>query len=349
MNVATKLGAYTLGLAAVFGIALGAGNLAGPLGSDAQKTGSASSGHAAGGHGESGGHGSGGHGGSGTGTGSASGGAPVPGGLQVSQDGYTLSPQTTTLPAGKRTEFRFTVDGPDGKPVTRYTPLHGKKLHLIIARRDLSGFQHVHPTEAGGGVWIVPLTLPDPGAYRFFTDIQPQGAPKQLTLGTDITVPGDYKPRELPEAQRVATVDGYQIRMEGRLVPGRSSKITLTVSKDGEPVTDIEPYLEAYGHLVALRDRDLAYLHVHPDGEPGDGKTRPGPSITFYAEVPSSGAYRLYLDFKHQGKVRTAEFTAAAGEAGTRIPGASPAPSAQQPGQPSGQPSGDGHDHTHAD
>jgi hypothetical protein len=321
MNVATKMGAYALGLAAVFGAALGVGNLAGPLGGDSQKTGAASSAHSEGGHGEGGG----------------SGGTPVPGGLQVSQDGYTLNPQTTTIEPGKRSEFRFTVDGPDGKPVTRYTLLHGKKLHLIIARRDLSGFQHLHPAEAGGGVWTVPITLPDPGAYRFFTDIQPQGVPEQITLGTDITAPGGYEPAPLPEPAQVAKVDGYEVRLDGRLVPGRSSKITLTVRKDGRPVTDIEPYLEAYGHLVALRDRDLAYLHVHPDGEPGDGKTKPGPSITFYAEVPSPGAYRLYLDFQHEGKVRTAEFTATAGAAGTQIPAA----------EPSGEPSGDGHGHTH--
>jgi hypothetical protein len=117
----------------------------------------------------------------------------------------------------------------------------------------------------------------------------------------------------------VAKVDGYEVKLNGTLVPGRSSKLTLSVSKDGRPVTDLQPYLEAYGHLVALRSGDLAYLHVHPDGEPGDGKTKPGPDITFYAEVPSSGAYRLYLDFQHEGKVRTAEFTALAGN-GTAPP-----------------------------
>ncbi|GLZ07260.1 hypothetical protein Acsp03_47260 [Actinomadura sp. NBRC 104412] len=306
MNVATKLGAYALGLAAVFGGALGVGALTGPVGADSGT--SQTTGHVEGGHGGGGSS----HGGGNTPT-------PLPGGLQVSQDGYTLNPRTTTIPAGRRTDFRFTVTGPDGKPVTRYTPLHGKRLHLIIARRDLSGFQHLHPTEAGGGVWTIPLTLPDPGAYRFFTDVRPEGAPKQLTLGTDITAPGDYEPTPLPSPAQVAEVDGYEVRLDGALVPGRSSRITLTVSKDGRPVTDLEPYLEAYGHLVALRDRDLAYLHVHPDGEPGDGRTRPGPSITFYAEVPSTGTYRLYLDFQHKGKVRTAEFTATAG-AGQAVP-----------------------------
>ena len=60
---------------------------------------------------------------------------------------------------------------------------------------------------------------------------------------------------------------------------------------------------------VALRAGDLAYLHVHPAGEPGDGVTAAGPAITFFAVVPSAGHYRLYLDFQHQGVVRTAAFT----------------------------------------
>ncbi|MEV6492826.1 hypothetical protein AB0M20_30025 [Actinoplanes sp. NPDC051633] len=74
------------------------------------------------------------------------------------------------------------------------------------------------------------------------------------------------------------------------------------MSKDGKPVTDLQPYLGAYGHLVALRHGDLAYLHVHPDGTPGDGRTAAGPGIIFHADVPSAGAYRLYLDFQHAGR-----------------------------------------------
>jgi hypothetical protein len=51
---------------------------------------------------------------------------------------------------------------------------------------------------------------------------------------------------------------------------------------------------------------------VHPDGARGDGKTSPGPQATFFVEIPSAGDYRLYLDFQHEGTVRTAEFTAVA-------------------------------------
>jgi hypothetical protein len=238
----------------------------------------------------------------------------------VSQDGYTLAPETTTITPGEATGFRFTVTGPDGRPVTGYQTLHDKKLHFIVVSRDLSGFQHLHPELTGGGVWSVRLTLPAAGVYRAFADFAPEGG-TGLTLGADLRAGGDYAPKKPPAPGRTATVDGYTVTLAGDLVPGASSKLTLKVSKDGRPVTDLQPYLGAYGHLVALRAGDLAYLHVHPDGEPGDGETRAGPEITFYAEVPSRGEYRLFLDFRHNGEVRTAAFTVHAGEVATPATG----------------------------
>lgn len=112
------------------------------------------------------------------------------------------------------------------------------------------------------------------------------------------------------------------------------------MTKAGAPVTDLQPYLAAYGHLVALRDGDLAYLHVHPDGAPGDGRTKAGPGITFYAQVPSAGAYRLFLDFQHAGTVRTAEFTALAGN----VPRVDPSEKVEPTPSPSGE---HDTDHTH--
>jgi len=247
----------------------------------------------------------------------------------VSENGYTLNP-LTTLKAGEPADYRFTVTGPDGEPVTDYEVQHDKKLHFIVVSRDLATFQHLHPVEAGDGVWSVKLTLDIPGAYRAFADFAPAGG-SGLTLGADLLVAGDYAPKALPEVSRTAEVDDYTVTLKGDLVPGQDSKLTLSVSRDGKPVTDLQPYLGAYGHLVALRAGDLAYLHVHPDGEPGDRKTTAGPEITFYTAVPSGGDYRLFLDFQHDGEVRTADFTVQAG--------------AGQP-QPTAEPSSHGN-HTH--
>ncbi|WP_043619498.1 hypothetical protein [Nonomuraea candida] len=313
MNTGAKLGSYVLGLAVVFGGALGVGKVVGPIAPPPAEEHAATTAGAA--HGEPAGELS--------ATPAASAGhgehpaepakADTPGGLQVSQDGYTLTPLTTSIKPGEPTDFRFAVTGPDGEPVTGYEVEHDKKLHLIVVSRDLETFRHLHPELAPDGVWSVRLTLPGAGPYRAFADFKPAGG-AALTLGADLPVAGDYRPEPLPKESRTAKIDGYEVTLDGELTPGQSSKLTLKVRKDGEPVTDLQPYLGAYGHLVALRAGDLAYLHVHPDGEPGDGKTRPGPEIVFYAEAPSTGDYRLFLDFQHGGEVRTADFTLSAGK-----------------------------------
>ncbi|AII11172.1 hypothetical protein [Rhodococcus opacus] len=315
MNASSKFAGFTVGLAAVFALALGAGAAFGPEDTAPADTHDTQT-HDAG-------------------TGSTAG-APVadqtPGGLMVTDSGYTLALDTAQVSAGADVPLRFRILGADGAPVTRYVDSHDKQLHLIAVRRDMAEFQHVHPVLDAAGTWSVPLDLTRAGAYRVFADFTPDGG-EGLTLGGDLQVAGSYDPQPLPPVAASAVVDGYTVSLDGTLTPGQASKVTLTVSRDGQPVTDLQPYLGAYGHLVALRAADLGYLHVHPDGHPGDGVTAPGPGIDFSVTTPSAGDYRLFLDFQHDGVVRTAEFTLTAGN----VPGAA-VPAAPEP-----MPAGHGH------
>lgn len=237
----------------------------------------------------------------------ADGGQLLPG-LAVSEAGYTLAPQTTAVRPGDAVPFRFIVNGPDGRPVTDYVKSHEKELHLIVVRRDLDGFQHVHPTRAANGTWSVPLDLTVAGTYRVFADFEPRGLGRGLTLGTDLHVAGAYAPTPLPAPAPTAASGGYQVALDGPAVAGRETRLAFTVTRAGAPVTDLQPYLGAFGHLVSLRDGDLAYLHTHPeqDALPGD---RGGPVIRFSTEFPTAGTYRLFLDFRTGGQVRTVAFT----------------------------------------
>ncbi len=302
MSAPTRVAGFVAVLLAVFGLALVVGTQVGPFDAPAEARASGHSADHAADHASS-------HDASHAGAKSGEA-ADVPGGLMVSSGGYTLALRDTVEQAGRGRTVSFVIEGPDG-PVTTYDVRHGKRLHLIVVRRDFGGFQHVHPTLAADGTWTTSLDL-TPGQWRVFADFEPTGG-DPLTLGSDLSVPGRVVAPPSSGATRVSAVDGYRVNLAGDLVAGRHSMLELRVTKDGRPVTDLQPYLGAYGHLVALRSGDLAYLHVHPDGEPGDGTTPSGPGVEFGAEVPSAGTYHLYLDFKHDGVVRTAQFQVEAG------------------------------------
>lgn len=229
------------------------------------------------------------------------------GGLSRSAAGYTLAPLGSTLPVAAEQDFRFQVLAADRKPVTGYAVVHDKPMHLIVARRDLTGYQHLHPVMAPDGTWSVPLELPEPGvwrAYADFTALDATGGQAAVTLGVDLVAAGDYQPRPLPAAAREATVDGFTVTFQGTARVGATAPLLFRVFADGSPVTDLEPYLGAYGHLVALREGDLGFLHVHPEEQ-----LAPGGGVKFWLAAPSPGSYRLFLDFQVAGVVRTAEFT----------------------------------------
>ena len=234
----------------------------------------------------------------------------LPKGLMVSQNGFSFRLDQAVVSPGTAVPVSFTIEDADGDPVTDYDVEHEKELHLIAVRRDFSGFQHVHPERAEDGTWSTTLDL-TAGQWRLFADFKANGA-EAITLGNDLAVRGDYEPAAPAADTRTATVDDYTVTLDGDVTAGAEARLTLSVTRDGAPVTDLEPYLGAYGHLVALRSGDLAYLHVHPEGTPGDGETEPGPDVVFFASVPSPDQYHLYLDFKHEGVVRTAAFTVTA-------------------------------------
>jgi hypothetical protein len=221
-------------------------------------------------------------------------------GLAAADADYRLIPSTDTAPGARPGTFRFRIEDMDG-PVTEFDIEHTKPMHLIVVRRDFVGFQHLHPEMRDDGTWETPVDLEDAGTYRVFADFVIDG--DKHTLGTDLFVAGGQVPRPLPAVDHIAdAADGYTVELAGAPVTGAESELEFVVRHDGDIVTDLPEYLGARGHLVALRDGDLAYLHVHPlDDHPA------GP-VHFAVEVPSSGTYALFFDFQVDGAVHTASF-----------------------------------------
>ncbi|WP_103380381.1 hypothetical protein [Pseudonocardia dioxanivorans] len=235
-------------------------------------------------------------------------------GLSATQAGYTFSVQDTSFALNEPAELAFTISGADGRPVTAYADTHHGAMQVVVIRRDAAGFQHLQPALGADGVWRAPLRLPGGGVWRAYADFTPAGGPP-LVLGTDLFVQGDFTPFVFADS-RTSAVDGFQVRVDGNLVPGRQSQIYATVSRDGKPVLDLEPYLGAFGHLVVLRQGDLAYLRVQPITSTAPAPTdRAGPGTAFTVDVPSPGAYRLFVEFVEGGATHVADFSVPTPEA----------------------------------
>ncbi|WP_244215555.1 hypothetical protein [Kitasatospora purpeofusca] len=229
-------------------------------------------------------------------------------GLAAERNGYRLDLTGPATTAGRATDLRFTVAGPDGSPVTDFAVHQTKKLHFYAIRSDLTGFQHLHPDRAGDGTWTAALDALTPGTWRLYADFVPNTGPHaaELVLSRTVTVPGDAAPVPLPAPGDTATADGYTVTLTARPAAG-AHRLTAVVSRDGRPVRDLQPYLDAYAHLSAFHEGDLALAHLHPagtvDGDHG------GPELTFQALFPEPGNWRVFLQFRTAGQLHTAALT----------------------------------------
>lgn len=218
-------------------------------------------------------------------------------GLAVSENGLSLDLATRTATPGRPLPLAFRITDERGATVRDFEEEHTKRMHVIVVRRDLSGFQHVHPEQAGDGSWTVPVTLAAAGTYRVFADFSVDGTP--YTLADDIQVDGAVVSHELPAPTDVVHTDGFDVRLtEGPARAGEEAELAYTVTRNGQPVA-LQDYLGAKGHLVALRSGDLGFLHVHPDEQ----------RLRFEATFPSAGTYRMFLQFQVEGTVHTAAIT----------------------------------------
>ncbi|CAN7303126.1 heavy-metal-associated domain-containing protein [Mycolicibacterium hippocampi] len=245
-----------------------------------------------------------------------------PPGLSLAQGGYALSAVRAPVAPNDRATLSFTIAGPSGTPLLDYATVHDKQLHLILVRSDGQHFAHVHPVlDQATGIWSMPWMWKAAGTYRVFADFQPaQEGSAKLTLTRTVDVAGELAPSPPLTTRTSDEIAGYTVDLDGSLTAGVSKQVAAKVTRDGKPVTTLQPYLGAYGHLVALREGDLAYLHVHPEGaEPAPGRTG-GPAVSFAATAPTAGRYLLYLDFKVDDTVHTASFVVDAAPGGGNQP-----------------------------
>jgi hypothetical protein len=227
-------------------------------------------------------------------------------GLADTVNGYTLAVHTP--PGVGPTTLSITQNG---VPVTAFDPEQTKLMHFYLIRSDLTGFQHVHPTMSPDGTWTAPTTPAGAGDYRIYVQFVPHAdaAGGALTVSAPVTVPGPGAATmaALPAPAATTTVDGYTVTLGGNLTAGQEAPLTITVSRNSQPVTDLQPYLDTYAHVTAIHQGDLAFAHLHPEGAVnGD---HGGPTLTVHAQLPAPGNYRMFIQFQTGNTLHTAPIT----------------------------------------
>ena len=227
----------------------------------------------------------------------------------------------TAVQAGRPVRLTFTVRHPETRATVRsFATVHERQFHLFIVSHDLEYYDHVHPDVQPDGSWTIDVTVPKPGHYKLFSDFLPVGGSPQVIPALLVAgEPGDLEAARAHLQSDVSlqkTTGSLTVSLalpkEG-LVAGRDEKLYyhLADATTGQPVTNLEPYLAAYGHTLVLSEDTLEYVHAHPlELLPEQIDTAAGgPDLTFKALLPKAGRYRLWTQLKRQGVVSTTHFT----------------------------------------
>jgi copper-(or silver)-translocating P-type ATPase len=209
--------------------------------------------------------------------------------------------------AGENATLRIHIQDEEGKPVEDFDINHEKLLHLIVVSKDLSYFDHIHPEYKGGGDFEITTSFPAGGEYKLIADYVPTGG--STTTQTEwIKVEGtsvDAVPLQ-PDRNHSKIVDGLQVTLQNdhpRAGQDFELNFLLEDANTKEPVTDLEPYLGAVGHVVILSEDTEDYLHVHPVDEKAKG-----PEARFVTNFPNKGIYKIWAQFQRDGKLITVPF-----------------------------------------
>jgi hypothetical protein len=248
---------------------------------------------------------------------------------------FTLKVETTpkVLKPGQPIRFRFTVHHPvTGEQMRDFAVIHDKLFHLFVISRDLEEFAHIHPEQHPDGSFTIAHTLPKPGHYQLYADFLPMGGGAQITgipfatVGTDTDLVAARA--TLTPDVFTKTVDGVKVEIvnERALILGGEEVdfiFRFTEEKTDLPLTDLQKYLGAFGHVVILSEDMTEYVHAHPREETQPDPSAPqsgGPEVLFDALLPKPGRYRMWLQFQRGGKLSTVTFTFGAPRPGETLP-----------------------------
>lgn len=206
-----------------------------------------------------------------------------------------------------------------GKPVTMadLMEMHTQKIHLLIVDPSLQDYHHEHPVPTDNpGEWSFTFTPKLSSSYRIFADIVPVANIVQEYAVADLPGSGPAQPiPPHPENVLKSKAGGYEFNLKFLTLNGQPpaagqvETMSVTITKDGKPVTTLEPVMNTFAHAVGFYEDYATVLHLHPiGGDILDPEARGGPKIEFKFYAPKAGYLRLYCQVLIGGEMIFAPF-----------------------------------------
>lgn len=222
-------------------------------------------------------------------------------------------------------KMRFEQTGPtlrfipemDGQTFHDLVVVHEHLLHLIITSTDLEFFDHIHPVRQADGSFTIDYQFPKPGNYLLFADVTPRGDRQQVFRIPVGSTRGEAALKPLPAlAREIGQYHVELIPQPRQLTAERDAQLVFRLTRQGQPVTDLEPYIGAMGHCVIISEDTKTYLHSHPEQllAPPSAESRGGPDVAFHTYFPQPGRYKAWGQFKRSEEIIVADFVLEVGK-----------------------------------
>lgn len=293
----------------------------------------------------------------------------APNALNASLLNVALYTEPQTISAGVSTVLTFHLTDAAGEPVTDLMVHHARVLHVLVISENLQIIGHIHPEDFESrdilaeleGKYTVHFTFPAAGKYILAIDVMTTDA--EFAKYVYVDVAGEVKMADMMRdfhrekavfgytdeggdryTKSVSLGDGagasmYHAKMEApeRIKAGEVVHIAYHFSRDGKPLMDLVPFLDAPMHFAIVSTRLDGVVHTHgtvPGGgnanevmkkdphaghkmkkEPATGHqhqgTTPekfGPTVMLMTTFPDAGLYQIFGQLKHADQILWTSF-----------------------------------------
>ncbi len=233
--------------------------------------------------------------------------------------------------AGSETTILFTIRDGEGKPVQDLQITHDRLIHVVIASADFTVFAHIHPEDFGKitdemkkkAEYPVRFTFPKAGQYIVAVDtaamdniisehftVDVGGGPKMGTFAKDLS-----------RQKKFGDLSVSLETVPETITAGKEATLKYIFRRDGQPVTDLEPYLAAPMHAAIISSDLENFMHEHgelPGASTGHAHMthmmhmnvpkKFGPEIDVPVVFPVRGLYQIFSQVQHRGKMAVLSF-----------------------------------------